>query len=236
MCGRAKLDTDVSEIKIQFWIPLGRPTPNIPARYNLAPTQDSPIVRFDAEAGERSLDVMRWGLVPFWAKDIKIGYSTFNARAETIDTASVFREAFKRRRCLVPLDSFYEWKKLGPKLKQPYAIGRAGKKLLSMAGLWETWKSPAGETVRSFTIITTTPNAMMAELHNRMPAILTPDEWPTWLGEEPADRDELKAMLRPYPADDLVMWPTDPRVGNVQNDDPSLIEPVGLARQVGNRT
>lgn len=119
MCGRARLSSDVGEVKIAFSIPPERPAPNIRANWNMAPTQDGAVVRYDADEAERSLDVMRWGLVPFWAKDIKIGYSTFNAKAEGIDAKPVFREAFKRRRCLVPLDSFYEWKKVG-KEKQPY--------------------------------------------------------------------------------------------------------------------
>jgi putative SOS response-associated peptidase YedK len=112
----------------------------------------------DARAGERSLDVVRWGLIPFWAKDIKIGFSTFKARAEEIDTKPAFREAFRQRRCLVPFDNyFYEWKKTGTG-KQPYAIGLKGAGLMAIAGLWETWRSPAGERMRSFTMATTTPN------------------------------------------------------------------------------
>src|SRR5258708_15126568 len=154
---------------------------------------------------------MRWGLMPYWAKDIKIGFSTINAMAETVDTKPVFREAFQRRRCIVPVDNFYEWKKLGPpgqnaaksgklgpKEKQPYAIALADRSLMALAGLWETWKSRANnETIRSFTIVTTTPNALCTDLHNLMPVILPPDTWSTWLGEESADPDELKALLVP---------------------------------------
>src|SRR6266568_1310343 len=174
MCGRAKLETDVSEIRIAFRIPPDYPTPNFPPSWNVAPTDNLPIVRFDPKAGHRTLDLLRWGLVPFWAKDIKIGFSTINAMAETVDTRPVFREAFARRRCIVPVDNFYEWKKLGPKEKQPYAIALA---------------------VRSFTIVTTTPNELCADLHNRMPVILPPDTWSTWLGEEPAEADLLKSLL-----------------------------------------
>jgi len=118
MCGRARLSSDVSEIKLVFSIPPHRPTPNIAPNWNVAPTDPLPVVRYDVKAGERSLDVMRWGLVPFWAKDLKVGFSNINAKAEGIETKPAFREALQRRRCLVPVDSFYEWKKLG-KERQP---------------------------------------------------------------------------------------------------------------------
>src|SRR5216683_2830130 len=210
MCGRARLSSDVSEIKLVFSIPPHRPTPNIAPSWNVAPTDPLPIVRYDAKAGERSLDVMRWGLVPFWAKDIKVGFSNINAKAEGIEGKPAFREAFQRRRCLVPVDNFYEWKKLG-KDRQPYAVGLADRRLMAMAGLWETWRSPAGERVRSFAIITTAANALLAEVHDRMPVILAPREWPAWLGETPADPQHLKSLLVPYPAEDMILWPVDKR-------------------------
>src|ERR1700686_794978 len=222
MCGRAKLETDVSEIRIAFRIPPDFPVANFPPSWNVAPTDNLPIVRYDAKAGLRTLDLMRWGLVPYWAKDIKIGFSTINAMAETVDTKPVFREGFQGRRCIVPVDNFYEWKKLGPKEKQPYAIALADRSLMALAGLWETWRSPAKETIRSFTIVTTTPNVLCADLHNRMPVILPPDTWARWLGEEPADPDQLKSILVPY-ADAMTAWPVSARVGNVKNNDPSLI-------------
>jgi putative SOS response-associated peptidase YedK len=228
MCGRARLSSDVSEIKLVFSIPPQPPTPNFAASWNVAPTDPLPVVRYDARAGERSLEVMRWGLVPYWAKDVKIGYSTFNAKAEGIDTRPAFREAFARRRCLVPLDGFYEWKKLGRE-RQPYAVARADRRLMAMAGLWESWRSPQGERLRSFTIVTTAPNELLAPLHDRMPVILGPENWPMWLGEAPADPARLKAVLIPYPADEMIIWPIDRRVGNVKNNDSSLIEPVALA-------
>jgi putative SOS response-associated peptidase YedK len=171
MCGRARLSSDVSEIKLVFSVPPDRPTPNIPANWNAAPTEDLPVVRHDSRGGTRSLDVMRWGLVPFWAKDIKVGFANINAEAEGIDKKPAFREAFARRRCLIPFDCFYEWKKLG-KEREPFAVGLADRRLMALAGLWENWRSPAGERVRSFTIVTTAANALLAPIHDRMPVIL----------------------------------------------------------------
>jgi putative SOS response-associated peptidase YedK len=228
MCGRARLSSDVSEIKLVFSIPPDQPPPNFAASWNVARTDSLPVVRYDARAAERSLDLMRWGLVPFWAKDIKVGFSNINAKAEGIDVRPAFREAFQRRRCLVPLDNFYEWKKLG-KERQPYAVALAGRRLMAMAGLWESWRSPAGERLRSFAIVTTAANELLAPVHDRMPVVLGPENWPLWLGEAPASPARLKALLVPYPAEDMVIWPVDRRVGNVKNNDPSLIEPVALA-------
>lgn len=226
MCGRARLSSDVSEIKLVFSIPPERPTPNFAANWNVAPTDTLPIVRYDSAARQRSLDLMRWGLVPYWAKDIKIGFSTINAMAETVAAKPVFREAFKRRRCLVPVDNFYEWKKLDTKTKQPYAIALADRSIMALAGLWESWRSPAGETLRSFTIVTTTANELCAPIHNRMPAILPPPAWPAWLGEEDAAPADLAALLAPYPASGMTCWPVSARVGNVRNNDAELVEPV----------
>jgi putative SOS response-associated peptidase YedK len=135
------------------------------------------------------------------------------------------REAFRQRRCLVPLDGFYEWKKIAT-AEQPYAIALKDRRLMGMAGLWETWRSRAGERIRSLTIITTTPNELCAELHNRMPVVLIPDVWPFWLGEQPAEVPQFKALLAPYPSDEMICWPVSARVGNVRNNDSSPIEPV----------
>src|SRR5271167_914768 len=229
MCGRARLSSDVSEIKLVFSIPPHRPTPNFAPSWNAAPTDLLSVVRYDRRAGERSLDMLRWGLVPFWAKDINVGFANINAKAEGIENRPAFREAFQRRRCLVPVDNFYEWAKTATG-KQPYAIALADRGVMALAGLWETWRSPAGETVRSFAIITTTPNELCAEIHNRMPVVLKPEVWPGWLGEEPAGPPELKALLAPYPAEEMSCWPVSSRVGNVKNNDSSLIEPVAAAR------
>jgi putative SOS response-associated peptidase YedK len=204
MCCRARLSTDFSEIKLVFNLPPEQPVPNFAPTYNLAPTDPIPIVRYDSGAASRNLAVARWGLIPYWAKDIKIGFSTFNARCEDLEQKPAFREAFKRRRCLIPLDNFYEWEKLGPKEKQPYAIALKDGGLMAMAGLWENWRSPANETVRSATIITCPANDIVAGLHDRMPVILPPEAWPVWLGEEPADTARLKGYWCPTQSGD---WP-----------------------------
>src|ERR1700747_89174 len=165
MCGCVRLSSDVSEIKLVFSIPSHRPTPNIAPSSNVAPTDPLPVVRYDPRAGQRSLDVMRWGLVPFWAKDIKVGFANINAKAEGIETKPAFREAFARRRCLIPFDCFYEWKKLG-KDREAYAGALADGRLMARAGLWESWRSPAGERERSFAIVTPAANPLLAPIHD----------------------------------------------------------------------
>jgi putative SOS response-associated peptidase YedK len=225
MCGRVKLAGDVTELKIKFGIADDYPLPNYAPSWNVAPTDQVPIVRYHPKEGHRTLDLMRWGLVPYWAKDTKIGFSTINAMAETVDTKPVFREAFLRRRCLVPVDNFYEWAKVG-KERLPYAIALADRRLMALAGLWETWRSPTGEIVRSFTIITTAANELLAPIHNRMPVILDPAAWPVWLGEEPAAPTQVKALLLPCAAAGMTAWRVGKAVGNVRNNAPSLFEAI----------
>jgi putative SOS response-associated peptidase YedK len=169
--------------------------------------------------------MLRWGLVPYWAKDLNVGFANINAKAEGIESKPAFREAFQRRRCIVPVDGFYEWKKTGAG-KQPYAVALADRSLMALAGLWENWRSPAGEWVRSFAIVTTKPNELCAELHDRMPVVLGPAAWAAWLGEEPSEPSELKALLTHYPSEEMTCWPVSTRVGNVKNNDASLIEPI----------
>ena len=165
MCGRVRLSSDVSEIKLVFSIPPLRPTPNFQPSCNAAPTDPLPVVRYDRTAGERSVDRLRWGLIPHWARDINVGFANINAKAEGIENRRAFRDAFERRLCIVPVDNFYEWKKTTTG-KQPYAVALADRGLMALAGLWENWRSPADEWVRSFAIITTRPNELCAELHD----------------------------------------------------------------------
>jgi putative SOS response-associated peptidase YedK len=228
MCGRYQRRSDKQKIAEAFHLgDLDELILELAPDYNIAPTTRQPVIVADRETGDRSLRIMRWGLIPFWCKDLKkLGLSTINTQAESITQKPMWRRPFSKRRCLVVADGFYEWQKLDAKTKQPYAIALAGGGFMALAGLWENWKSPAGEWVRSFTIITTTPNELCGQIHNRMPVILPPKEWPLWLGEDAAEPEQLKAVLRPYPADDMTCWPVSARVGNVKNNDPSLIEPV----------
>ncbi|MGA2892343.1 MAG: SOS response-associated peptidase [Xanthobacteraceae bacterium] len=221
MCGRAKLPDDVSEIKLDLkidWDEIGDYQP----RWNAAPTSNLPVVT--SNNGERTLTLMRWGLVPAWAKDLKIGYSTFNARAEGLDTRPTFRSAWQAgRRCLVIADGYYEWRSAD---KQPFAVSLSNRGPMTFAGLWDLWRAPDGGVVKSFAIVTTAANALLAPLHDRMPVLLAPDRWPCWLGEKAATSDELKTMLKPYPGAAMAFWPVDRRVGNVRNDSPDLFEPI----------
>jgi len=195
------------------------------------PSQDVLAIRFNPKSGQRSLDALRWGLVPYWAKDIKIGARCINAMAETVASKPAFRDAFARgQRCIVPVDAFYEWKKIGAS-KQPYAIVGADGLPLSLAGLWERWKDRvSGNTLQTFTIITTTPNDLCAPIHERMPVILPREKWAAWLGEHEADPGELRWMiLRPYSADLMRVYPVGPRVGNVRNNDADLLDEISVA-------
>jgi putative SOS response-associated peptidase YedK len=221
MCARAPLPEDLSEIKLDLqieWDELGDYRP----RWNAAPTDRMPVVTW--EEGKRRLTQMRWGLIPFWAKDTKIGRKTFNARSEDIDQKPAFREAWKAgRRCLVVSTGYYEWRQPD---KQPFAVALGNRGPMVFAGLWERWRDPEGQPIKSFTIITTGANALIAPIHDRMPVLLPPDAWPAWLGETPATSSELKALLRPYPPEAMTMWPVSKRVGNVRNDTPDLWDRV----------
>lgn len=190
--------------------------------YNVAPQSFQPVVRMN-EDGARELQLMRWGLVPAWAKNASAGFSPINAKAETIATSPMFREAFKRRRCLVPADLFYEWQKTGEKTKQPYAIGLRDGGIFAFAGLWEAWKDPAaGLTLQTYTIITTDPNELMEQIHNRMPVIVQPQDYSRWLDPDPSQPPI--DLLRPYPADEMKAWKVSQRVGNVRNNAPDLCD------------
>lgn len=199
---------------------------NFGPRYNAAPTQHLPVIRYNPEAGIRSLDLLRWGLIHRKAKDASGGAKAINARAEGVATKWPFSEAFASRRALVPATAFYEWK-AEEGGKQPYAIGLADESTMAFAGVWEGWRDPASsEIVRTFSIITTRPNELMQPIHDRMPVILPASAWPTWLGETPADINQLSSLLVPYPTDAMRAWPVGKEVGSVRNDRQELLVPL----------
>jgi putative SOS response-associated peptidase YedK len=195
--------------------------------YNVAPQTFQPVVRLNRDSGQREIVLMRWGLIPYWAKDAKMAYSTINARAETVATAPAFREALRRRRCLVPADAFYEWQTLDAKQKQPFAIALASREPYGFAGLWERWKHEH-EWLETFTIISTAPNQVVAPLHNRMPVILERRDYGRWLASDPQEQPPLD-LLRPYPAEQMTAWKVDQAVGSVRNDSEQLLDPASVA-------
>ena len=224
MCGRFAQAASPEAIAELFDLPRAA-VPDYTPRYNLAPTQPALVLRRHPHTGERELTFLVWGLIPSWARDPGIGSKLINARAETLAEKPAFRAAFRRRRCLVPADGFYEWKKRGQG-KQPYFIARKDGKPMALAGLWEHWQGPDGSVIESFTLITTEPNELVRQLHNRMPAILPQDAFDLWLDPE-TDLDTLQQLLlTPYPAALLTAWPVSTRVNSPAHDAPDLIEPL----------
>lgn len=227
MCGRFTQQRPASELADIFAAePLAD---ELGPRYNVAPTDDAFVVV--QREDRRAITAYRWGLVPHWSTDLKGGSRMFNARAETITSSPAFREAFKRRRCVVPVDSFYEWKREGT-VRQPYRVVRVDGRPLALAGLWAGWKDAETDTVRrTFTIVTTTPNAAMADLHDRMPVVIEDGAWDAWLATDvnAVESGELLAMLEP--TDDLALriYPVNRSVNDVRQDGPELIEPLAAA-------
>lgn len=229
MCGRSSLTKTEKELEARFKATFYsddlvryNPLPN----YNVAPTNMCPVI---TSSDPTHFNLYRWGLIPFWAKDMNIGYKMINARIETIKEKSTYKSAIAKRRCLVPMDGFYEWKKEGS-AKQPYRIVSTKQDLFSCAGMWETWKAKDGELVHSFTVITTPPNEMMNQIHDRMPAMLTPEEEAIWLDEMLSPSEAISLLETPYPSDNMKAYPVDPAVGNVRNNYPELIEPIDLPK------
>ena len=227
MCGRFTQQRPASELADIFAAePLAD---ELGPRYNVAPTDDAFVVV--QREDRRAITAYRWGLVPHWSTDLKGGSRMFNARAETITSSPAFREAFKRRRCVVPVDSFYEWKREGT-VRQPYRVVRVDGRPLALAGLWAGWKDAETDTVRrTFTIVTTTPNAAIADLHDRMPVVIEDGAWDAWLATDAnaVEPSELLAMLEPI--DDLALriYPVNRSVNDVRQDGPELIEPLAAA-------
>ncbi len=233
MCGRFTQERPASDLAEIFAAePLAD---ELGARYNVAPTDDAFVVVQREE--RRALTAYRWGLIPHWSTDLKGGSRMFNARAETITASPAFREAFRRRRCIVPVDSFYEWKREGA-VRQPYRVTRADGLPLALAGLWAGWRDPEIDEVRrTFTIVTTTPNEAMAGLHDRMPVVLDVSAWDRWLVDgragPPVDEGELLAMLQPTDDVELRIYPVNRYVNDVRQDGPELIEPLSDAPATG---
>lgn len=200
------------------------PTAELLPTYNLAPTDEAAVV---VERGDRrAIRAYRWGLIPSWAKDEKIASKLFNARAETLATSGAFRESFRRRRCIVPADAFYEWQRQGG-ARQPFLIRRADGAPLALAGLWSGWHDPETEQViRTFTIVTTTANRTLSAVHDRMPVMLAREHWARWLDPTLQDTGELTALLEPAADNELVLYPVRALVNNVRNNGPELIEPA----------
>ncbi len=221
MCGRYMITSTREAIRRVFNVPT---LVELAPRYNVAPTQNVPVVRL--QEGERELSMLRWGLIPSWAKDPEIGNRMINARAESVAEKPSFRVAFRRRRCLVVADGFYEWQKRPHGPKQPYCIRLANGGPFGLAGLWEYWKDPIeGDPVESCTIVTTMANELLAPIHERMPVIIDRGDFNAWLdcSGNPAI---AQALLAPYPVEPLSAYPISTRINNVKNDDPACIEPL----------
>jgi len=193
--------------------------------FNVAPTDPVPAVAV-ASNGSRRLGLFRWGLIPSWAKSGTGAARMINARAETVRTLPAFRSAFARRRCLLPADGFYEWEKRPDGTKQPWLVHRADGAPMAFAGLWEVWRTPAGELLRTCSVITSTANALMAPIHDRMPVLIDPSDWEHWLDRNADDVDALHGLL--VPADDRLLerYQVTTRVNSVRNNDPALLEPA----------
>ena len=224
MCGRFTQERPTSELAEIFEAQdlVGAPG----ERYNVAPTYEAAVVvqRDD----RRAVTAFRWGLIPHWAEDPRIGNRMFNARAETLATSPVFREALRKRRCLVPVDSFYEWRREG-KVRQPFRVVRSDRRPLALAGLWSGWRDPdTGEVRRTFTIVTTGPNDLMRPIHDRMPVVVPEEGWDRWLDPAHPDPGELGGLLVPAADGLLEAYPVSRAVNRVGNDGPALIEPLDL--------
>lgn len=227
MCGRFVSASTPDEIAHYFGAEAA-PEAALEPNFNVAPTNDVYVVLEDG--GIRRVAPHHWGLVPIWAKSPAMGNKMINARAEGIETKSAYRHAFKKRRCIVPVDGFYEWHKVpGQKVKQPYYISRPDGEPLAFAGLWEEWRGPdrsGDERLRSTTIITTTPNDLMATIHDRMPVILPPSAWDEWLDPDNAEVATLGKLLVPAPSQLLSLRPVSTEVNNVRNKGAHLIDPL----------
>jgi putative SOS response-associated peptidase YedK len=222
MCGRFTLGSDPQTLQDVFDL---AETSLLPPRYNIAPSEAVTAIRVREPDEGRRLALLRWGLVPSWAKEAKVGARMINARAETVATNNAFRTAFRRRRCLIPADGFYEWQQTG-RGKQPFYMRMRDGLPFAFAGLWEFWKGADGEGLETCTIITTQPSKLVAPIHDRMPVILDPSDYDLWLDPGMGDEQRLQSLLRPYPDERMVAYPVSTLVNNPANDDPACIAPL----------
>lgn len=220
MCGRYTISSPGEVVAEVFEL---AEVPALEPRYNVAPTQEVPIVRLESAGERRRLAAVRWGLVPPGARDPAIASQLINARSESVDQKPAFADSFLRRRCLVVADGFYEWRKAGRE-RWPYYIRRRDRRPFGFAGLWASWTSAAGEAVESCTILTTEPNALVAPLHDRMPVILARESHADWL-DPGADPEQLKRLLAPPPEGELEAYAVSPAVNSVANDTPANVQP-----------
>ena len=223
MCGRVIQSSEPLRLAIVHGLDVSESRlGNVPPRYNAAPSQELLVIRQNHTTGKRSLDLIKWGLIPYWCSDPKGGRKPINAKAESVSRLPMFREAYAQRRCIVPVDGFFEWRAIrGARAKQPYAIAMKDGSPFGLAGLWENWKDPTtGKWERTFAIITLPSNDLVAQIHDRMPAILEPFGYERWLGPEPDPHD----LLITYPSEPMTMWPISTRVNRPENDDPSLLD------------
>ena len=227
MCGRYRLSRRKQIVEEYFDSVSGEEdwTP----RYNIAPTQSVPVIRQNPKEPVRELSLVRWGLIPSWAKDPSVAATMINARSETAGTKPAFRDALKSHRCLIPADAFYEWKKIG-NAKQPYCFEVNEGALFAFAGIWDRWKDPRGNTVETCSILTTSPNAVTSPVHDRMPVILDPDCYDLWLDPGMRDVSMASELLKPYDARLMRCYPISTRINHVANDDEECSAPVELAQ------
>ncbi len=222
MCGRFTLISEVSELQDEF--PFATFVQDIQPRYNIAPSQPIAVIANDPSY---QVDFYVWGLIPHWAKDPQMGNRLINARAETVSQKPAFRSPFRYHRCLILANGFYEWKKEDGS-KTPMFIQLKSKKPFAFAGLWDSWQSPDGSEVRSCTIITTSPNSLLKPIHDRMPVILSPENYLTWIKPDPASPTELNPLLQPYPTEKMAAYAVSKRVNDPQLDDPQCILPLAI--------
>lgn len=222
MCGRFAQRTSPKTLAKQFKV---SEVPSVEARYNIAPTQN--ILAVQETPDGREMKWLKWGLVPSWAKDASMGARLINARSETVTEKPAFRNAFKRRRCLIPADGFYEWQRTADK-KQPYFFQLKEEQLFGFAGLWDSWKGEDGSVIESCTILTTEANEVLAPVHNRMPVILHQDDYDLWLDEDERKQELLKDLLQPYPASEMISYPVSTLVNSTRNKGADLIEQLPI--------